>query len=121
MRSHNVLSIISLKEQVEGKEFSFKKELNQQANEFDIITAVAKYYHKTSEELCKTRSHPAIEKKIAIYLIKRLTPLTNNQIGKIFGISFSAACKAGKTIITLIDKDANVRKAVEEIISTFKA
>lgn len=111
----------SLKEQAAGGEFSYKKELNQQANESDIIEAVAKYYSKTSEELCQIKTHPATEKKIAIYFLRRLTPLTNNQIGKIFGVSFSAASKAAKTITAFIDKNADVRKTVEKINSTFKA
>lgn len=111
----------SLKEQVEGKDFSYKKELSARLNEHEIIEAVAKHYRKTPEELIKMKTRPAIEKKIAIYLLKRLTALTNNQIGSIFGISFSAVSKAAKDMIGLIEKDVGIRKVVEGLISSFKA
>ena len=67
------------------------------------------------------KTRPATEKKIAMYLLKRLTALTNNQIGKIFGISFSAVSKAAKDIVRLIEKDADIRKTTEGLISSFKA
>ena len=110
----------SLKEQVEGKEFSYKKELSVHLNEADIIEAVAKHYHKSSNELIQMKIRPATEKKIAVYLLKRLTALTNNQIGRIFGISFSAASKAAKDVSWLIEKDADIRKTTEGLISSFK-
>ena len=111
----------SLKEQIEDKEFSYKKELSAHLNEADIIEAVAKHYRKSPKELIEMKTRPATEKKIAIYLLKRLTALTNKQIGKIFGISFSAVSKAAKDMIGLIDKDVDIRKVVEGLISSFKA
>ncbi|MDO8602654.1 MAG: helix-turn-helix domain-containing protein, partial [Candidatus Omnitrophota bacterium] len=111
----------SLKEQIEGKEFSYKKELSAHLNEMDIIEAVARYYRKSPEELIEMKTRPATEKKITMYLLKRLTALTNNQIGRIFGISFSAASKAAKDIVRLIERNADIRRVTEEIISSFKA
>jgi len=108
----------SLKERIEGKEFSHKKELSAHLNEVDIIEAVAKHYRKSPEELIEMKTRPATEKKIAMYLLKRLTTLTNNQIGRIFGISFSAASKAAKDIARLIERNADIRKVTEEIISS---
>ncbi len=110
----------SLKEQVEDKDFSYKKELSARLNEADIIKATARYYRKSAEELIGMKTRPATEKKIAIYLLKRLTALTNNQIGKIFGIGFSAASKAAKDISGLIEKDAGIKETTEELISSFK-
>ena len=89
-------------------------------NEADIIEAVAKHYRKSAEESIEMRTRPATEKKIAIYLLKRLTALTNNQIGRIFGISFSAVSKAAKDMSGLIDEDADIRKTTEGLISSFK-
>lgn len=111
----------SLKEQVEGKDFSYKKELSARLNEYEIIEAVAKHYRKSPEELIQMKTRPATEKKIAVYLLKRLTALTNNQIGKIFGISFSAVSKAAKDMTGIIEKDVGIRKVVEGLISSFKA
>ncbi|MEK7849573.1 MAG: transposase [Candidatus Omnitrophota bacterium] len=112
----------SLKEQVEGRDLSYKKELSiNQVNEHDVIEAVAKHFNKSAEELLKMKSRPATEKKIAIYLIKQLTALTNNQTGKIFGITFSAVSKAARDVVMLMEEDLKIRKTIEGLISTFKA
>ena len=112
----------SLKEQVEGRELSYKKELSgNKINEHDVIEAVAKHFNKSAKELIEMKSRPATEKKIAIYLIKQFTALTNNQTGKIFGITFSAVSKAAKEVALLIEKDSEIRKTARGLISTFKA
>ena len=86
-----------------------------------MIEAVAKHFNKSAKELIEMKSRPATEKKIAIYLIKQFTVLTNNQTGKIFGITFSAVSKAAKEVALLIEKDSEIRKTARGLISTFKA
>lgn len=112
----------SFKEQVEGRHLSYKRELSMnRLNEHDIIEAVAKHFNKSAQELLRTKTRPATEKKIAIYLIKQLTSLTNNQTGKLFGITFSAVSKAACDAAALMEEDLKVRKTIEGLISTFKA
>jgi chromosomal replication initiation ATPase DnaA len=66
------------------------------------------------------KNHPLPERKIAIYLLKHFTGLTNSQIGKRFTITFSAVSKAAKNTQRLIEKDRTIRHDVEQIISSFK-
>ncbi|MEI8348920.1 MAG: hypothetical protein WCI77_02105 [Candidatus Omnitrophota bacterium] len=56
-----------------------------------------------------------------VHLIKRHTNLTNNQIGKMFSMTYSAVSKSAKDIKMLLGKDKQIRMEVEELISTFKA
>jgi chromosomal replication initiation ATPase DnaA len=48
-----------------------------------IIEEVARRYKKNPEKLVNSKTRPAVEKQIAIYLIRRYTGLTNGEIGKI--------------------------------------
>ena len=70
--------------------------------------------------MCGMKNKPLQERKVAIYLLKRFTGLTNPEIGKKFAITFSAVSKAAKDIEVLMGKDKRVRRKVEAIISSFK-
>ncbi len=70
--------------------------------------------------MCGMKNKPLKERKVAIYLLKRFTGLTNPEIGKKFAITFSAVSKAAKYVEVLMGKDKMVRRKVETIISSFK-
>jgi hypothetical protein len=108
-----------LKGKVESKDFSFRKEISANVDKEDLVNTVAKAYNKNSDDLCK-KNKPLPERKIAIYLLKRFTQLTNSQIGERFGITFSAVSKAAKDADTLIQQDSKTKQRVERIISSFK-
>jgi putative transposase len=110
-----------LKDQLESENISYKKALTRHISEEEIINTVAKRYGKTIEELCKSKKRPMKAKKIAIYLMKKLSNLTNNKIGENFGITYSAVSKATGDLETLISEDKTIKEEVEELISQFKA
>ena len=109
-----------LKGQVEGEEISYKKSLKGQVKKEDIINGVTRYYKKSLEEICNDKWRPMKEKKITIYLMKKFTDLTNNEIGKIFGMTYSAISKSKRCIADLIKQNKDIKKEVERIVSTFK-
>ncbi len=109
-----------LKLQIESKELSYRKALRNVYNEGKIIEIVAKAYGKEAQDLCGMKNKPLQGRKAAIYLLKRFTGLTNPEIGKKFGITFSAVSKAAKDIEVLMGKDKRVRRKIETIISSFK-
>jgi putative transposase len=109
-----------LKIQVESGEISYKKTLTNIIEKENIIDAVAKKYGKTPEELYKSKNQPMKAKKVAIYLMKQLSNLTNSKIGETFGITYSAVSKAAADIEKLILEDKKIKKEVDEIISRFK-
>ncbi len=54
--------------------------------------------------MINSKTRPAVEKQIMIYLIRRYTELTNGEIGKIFKIKVQAAVsKAGIKIERLME------------------
>ena len=55
-----------------------------------IIEEIARRFKKNLEDLIDSKTRPALEKQIAIYLIRRHTGLTNGEIGKIFKMKAQA-------------------------------
>ncbi len=108
-----------LKGKVESKDFSYHKEISAMVDEEGLVNAIAKVYNKNTEDLYK-KNKPLPERKIAIYLLKRFTQLTNSQIGEKFGITFSAVSKAARDADSLIQQDCKTKRLVERIISSFK-
>jgi len=109
-----------LREKVESREFSYRRELNNQVSANEIVEVVAGRYEKEVEELYKARKKQLEAKKVAIYILKRNTAMTNEEIGKMFGISYSAVSKADKDVERLKEKNQKMGKEIEGIISHFK-
>ena len=108
-----------LKGKVESKDFSYRKEISATADIEVLVNSVAKVYNKNAEDLYK-KNKPLPERKIAIFLLKRFTQLTNSEIGEKFGITFSAVSKIAKDADSLIQQDLRTKQLVEKIISSFK-
>lgn len=113
--------IAILKNEVETKEFSYKKALLSNVTIEQILNAISKKYKVNPDTLCKIRNKPSFEKKLAIYLAKRYTHLTNREIGNIFIIGSTAAIKAARSIERVMAENKGVKKGVREIISAFSA
>lgn len=113
--------IAILKNEVETKEFSYKKAMLSNVTIEQILDAISKKYKVNPDTLCKIRNKPSFEKKLAIYLAKRYTNLTNREIGNIFIIGSTAAIKAARSIERLMAENKGVKKGVEEMISAFSA
>jgi REP element-mobilizing transposase RayT len=109
-----------LKTQVESDEISYRKELNVGIEPDIIIEEVARRYKKNPEKLINSKTRPAIEKQIAIYLIRRYTGLTNGEIGKIFKMKAQAVSKAGIKIERLMEENRKIRNQVKKLISIFQ-
>lgn len=110
-----------LKNEVETKDFSYKKTVFSDTSIEQILDIVSKKYKINPETLQKSRNKPYLAKKLAIYLAKRYTNLTNKEIGNIFTISSTAAIKAARSIEKLMVENREVEKEVEGIISVFSA
>ncbi len=110
-----------LKMSVQSRGISYNKELSRCIEKDDIIQYVAQKYRKTTNDLLRIRRRSIQEKKVAIYLLKKFTILTNPEIGEIFGISYSAISKAASDIAKLIENDSRIRNDINAIISRFKA
>lgn len=109
-----------LKEQSENKEVSYKNMLNDDIDMNEIIDIVARRYGKEPSEICSTKKRLFNERKITLYLVKRLTSLTNKKIGEKFGISYSAVSKNAWNFEKMMEQNNTLKKKVEELISRFK-
>jgi len=76
--------------------------------------------HAPRVDLIHSKTRPAIEKQIAIYLIKRYTGLTNGERVKIFKIKAQAVSKAGIKIKRLMEENRKVRSQITKLISIFQ-
>lgn len=108
-----------LKEQIEGEDISYRRELIG-VEIGDIVEEVARRYKKETEQLYGAKKKSMEAKKVAVYLCKMITGYTNKEIGNAFGITYSAVCKAANEAEKIINEDKGVRRKTEEIISHFK-
>jgi putative transposase len=114
-------TIKDLKQQVEEeKEISYKNKLINNIEIDDIVKETAKHYKRTTKELYNEKKKPLFSRKAAIYLCKRLTGLTNKEIGEAFKITYSAVSKAYKDMERIMGEKPKTRKDIETIISHFK-
>ncbi len=109
-----------LKQRVESKDFSFKGELTSPVGVSEIMKLIARKYGKDMAELRKLKNHPAQDKKVAIYLLKRYSNLSNAEIGEHFGLSYSSVSKAAGSLEKQLQSDKQLKKEIDDIVSRFK-
>ena len=110
----------SVRDQVESKEIAYRNTISAGIDIELITQEVGSRYHQEARELYAARKKPVFARKVAIYLAKRLTCLSNVEIGTKFGITYSAVSKAAGDIERLRQEDKKVNREVEELISHFK-
>jgi putative transposase len=106
-----------LASQTAEKDFAYKKTLLPQINPNDIINLVAKHFKQHPKELTTDTKRPMTGKKMAIYLLRAKTTLTNNQIGELFNMKFSAVSKAALDFKKQLSENKQIAKTMEEITS----
>ena len=80
----------------------------------EIIEGVCRYFKVTRQSVVKRQRGDI--KNIAIYLIKRNTGATNNEIGVLFGgVSYSAVSKTYQRMLERLQTDLKLRKKIEQI------
>lgn len=110
-----------LQEQVESQDFAYKRKLLNEVDPEEIIELVSKKYKMEKSQICGDRGTKNMARKIAIYLLKKKTDLTNKEIGDKFNISATAAIKVYNSIRGLMGQDSKVRKEIKRLDSAFSA
>lgn len=107
----------TLKKQEEDEwdreEVSHRKEFKLARGSEEILTLVARKCRVDVEDMLKGREAEA--KKVAIYLVKKHTGMTNQAIGEQFGVSYSAATKASQRLEDELGKNRGLRIRVSQI------
>jgi len=98
---------------LQKEEISYRKELQAGYESEEIIGAISDYFRVSRGDVLKGR----VEwRNIAIYLMKKLTCITNRQIGRLFGdLSYSAVAKVYQKFSVNLRRDKKLRKKVETI------
>ena len=98
----------------ERAEISQRKALRNGIGMEEIIEGVCHYFKVTRQSVVKRQRGDI--KNIAIYLIKRNTGATNNEIGVLFGgVSYSAVSKTYQRMLEQLQTDLKLRKKIEQI------
>lgn len=103
--------------EVESKDFAYKRAVKNTIDPQRLITVAADYFKLDPEQMRRSRSRPMTAKKIAIYLLRRKTGLTNTQIGELFDMKPAAISKAAISFELEMKKDKALIKAVDRITS----
>ena len=94
------------------EEISHRTELQARCTAEDVIKVICSSFKLSCDQLIKTREH----RNTALYLLKKLTPLPNRQIGALLGgLSSAAVAKSYQRFSAKITKERSIRKRVEAI------
>ena len=100
---------------VTRKEISHRKVLESAFKSDVVINAVSEYFRI---EKGAVRNDRKKYRNICIYIMKKFTGMTNEQIGQNFNdLSYSAVSKAYQRVAKAVDEKKAVRKDVKKIIS----
>jgi putative transposase len=98
-----------------------RKRLSDYIAPREILSAVSIFFETPVEVLKDRGSRNNTAKKVAIYLMKRYSGLSNNEIGHIFGgIHYSAVTKSSKRLEEEMKNNENLKKIIKEIMSNVK-
>jgi REP element-mobilizing transposase RayT len=98
---------------IEREHISHRRELRASYTSDVVIDAIAARYKMSNDDVLKdTREY----RNIAIYLIKKLTSVSNRQIGGLFGdLSYSAVAKVYHRFSRKLKEDKSLRNKVKKI------
>lgn len=100
---------------ISRKETSHRRILESTYQSDLIVNAVSNFFRIDKEEVLNDRRE---YRNVCIYLMKRYTVMTNDQIGQIFnGLSFSAVAKVYQRMSKAVKDNKVVRKRVGKITS----
>ncbi len=106
-----------LKIQIASDDVAHKKVLRDDIGVAEeIIREVSGYYETVIEEMVKSKKRPMNAKHILVYLLRRLTGLSNREIGRYVGLRPLAVSRAGLSIERQLEKNKNVKRVVNKIV-----
>jgi REP element-mobilizing transposase RayT len=109
-----------LQNDIETKDFAHKRAVKNIIDPDDIIRAVTAHYGIDAESMRGSGSRPRTAKKMAIYLLRRKTGLTNAQIGELFGMRYAAVSMAGRGFEDKLAGDKKLRAVAKKINLKFE-
>ena len=103
--------------QITSDDVSHKKALREDVGVAEeIIEEVTKYYKTTIVEIKESTNRPMRAKHVLVHVLRRLTGLSNREIGRYVGMRPSAVSRAGIMIERQFEKDKSLRRVVDKIV-----
>ena len=117
--------IEKIKEAVTEKELDReiveRKRLTDYVAPEEILSVVSHFFEIKTEALQDERRRNNTAKKVAIYLMKRYSGLSNKEIGHMFGgMHYSAVSKSSRRLEGEMENDENLQKLLSDIMSNVK-
>ena len=110
-----------LKGQDISKEIVERKRLTSSPRAEDILREVASMFGVSGKGIKRKGGRHNKARRVAIYLVKRYSGLSNKEVGEIFGeIHYSAVSKVSARVEMEIAEDKKFSKLVEAIKSSIK-
>jgi REP element-mobilizing transposase RayT len=111
-----------LKGQQLGNEIVERKRLKGSPYAEDILREVAAVFGVGEEEIKRRGGRDNRARRVAIYLVKRYSGLSNEEIGEIFGgIHYSAVSKVSARVIREMAEDKKLLRLIKVLNSQIKA
>lgn len=111
----------SIKTDALDKEIVERKRLTEYVPPEEIFSAVSSFFKTDIDSLKDKGSRNNTAKKVAIYLIKRYSGLSNMEIGHIFGgVHYSSVSKSSKRIEMEMKNNENLQKLIKNVVSNVK-
>ncbi len=81
----------------------------------DVITVVAKRFETGEQEIRKAGKRNNLARKICLYILRRLTDISNEDIAGYFGIGYTAVSQASSRLKKEMRKNKGLKKIVQEM------
>lgn len=96
------------------EEISHRRELQVSYGFKNVIKGICEHFEITRDEVMRKGGD---YRKMAIYLLKKFTGMTNQQIGELFGgLTYSAVAKTYERFSSRLEEDSSLRKKPESIL-----
>lgn len=106
----NTLQKISI-DTLQRREVSNRRALTSALSVEEIIQHLSGYFKEPQERIISSSPYRAY----AVYLSRKHTPITNAEIGRYFGISYSAVTKIGTRLKKSMEKDRKLESKISKI------
>ncbi|MFH1665382.1 MAG: hypothetical protein ABIA77_04465 [Candidatus Omnitrophota bacterium] len=108
-----------LKKQIEGLDVAYKDKCELVEAE-TILGHMSKLHKVKKEDILSSRNKRSEAKKESIYLMKRLTGMTNKEIGDLFGIGYTSVSKVCSRMEEEMSRNKSLKKKLEQQMSHVK-
>ena len=81
----------------------------------DVIAAVAKRLKVSGQEITKAGRRDNLARKISLYLLRRHTDRSNEEIGRYFGVGYTAVSQAGSRLKREMKENKRLKQIVQGV------